>query len=67
MQAWQVAEEGWPDDHYSVCTFLLEPSGDKTKLIFRQTGVPEQSAEALKDGWKHYYWGAMKAYLGVGH
>jgi activator of HSP90 ATPase len=65
VQAWHFAEEGWPNDHFSICTFLLEPSGNKTKLIFRQTGVPEQSVEALKDGWKQYYWGAIKAYLDV--
>jgi activator of HSP90 ATPase len=65
VQAWHFAEEGWPDDHYSICTFLLEPVGNKTKLIFLQTGVPEQSVEALKEGWKQYYWEAMKTYLGV--
>ncbi len=65
VQAWHFAEEGWPDDHFSMCTFLLEPAGKKTKLIFRQTGIPEQSAAALKDGWKQYYWEAMKLYLGV--
>jgi activator of HSP90 ATPase len=64
VQAWHFAEEGWPDDHFSVCTFLLEPAGNKTKLTFRQTGVPEQSADSLRDGWKQYYWEPMKAILG---
>jgi activator of HSP90 ATPase len=63
VQAWYFAEEGWPDDHFSLCTFLLEPVGNKTKLIFRQTGVPEHTADALKDGWKQYYWEAMKTVL----
>ena len=63
VQAWHFAEEGWPDDHYSVCTFLFEKAGDKTKLTFRQTEVPEQAAEALKEGWKQYYWVPMKEYL----
>jgi activator of HSP90 ATPase len=65
VQAWHFAEERWPDDHYSMCTFLLEPVGNKTKLIFQQTGVPEDSVAVLKDGWKQYYWEAMKTYLGV--
>ena len=63
VQAWHFAEDGWPDDHFSICTFLFEPQGDKTKLRFTQTGVPEHKAEALKDGWKAYYWDLMRAYL----
>jgi activator of HSP90 ATPase len=67
VQAWHFTEEGWPDDHYSICTFLFEKEGKKTKLTFRQTEVPEQSAESLKGGWKEFYWEPMKTYLGVGH
>lgn len=63
VQAWHFAEDGWPDDHFSVCTFIFAPSGDKTKLTFVQEGVPEHKAEAIKDGWKEYYWEPMKAYL----
>jgi activator of HSP90 ATPase len=67
VQAWHFAEEGWPDDHFSLCTFLLEPIGDKTKLTFLQTGVPEGTVDSLKDGWKQYYWGAIKTYLAGRH
>jgi activator of HSP90 ATPase len=63
VQAWHFEEEGWPEEHYSLCTFLFEKDGDKTKLSFLQTGIPEESAESLKEGWKKYYWGPMKAYL----
>jgi len=63
IQAWHFAEDGWPDDHYSICTFLFEKSGNKTKLYFSQTGVPAHKAESLKDGWKQFYWKPMKAYL----
>jgi activator of HSP90 ATPase len=63
VQAWHFTEKGWPDDHYSTCTFLLEPEGNKTKLTFIQTDVPEDSAETLKGGWKDVYWEPMKAYL----
>jgi activator of HSP90 ATPase len=63
VQAWHFAEEGWPDDHYSLCTFLFEQVGDKTKLSFLQAGVPEDSVNSLKDGWKQFYWEPMKAYL----
>jgi activator of HSP90 ATPase len=63
VQAWHFAEDGWPDDHFSICTFQFEKIGDKTKLIFKQSGIPEHKTESLKGGWKEYYWDAMKTYL----
>jgi len=63
VQAWHFTEEGWPEDHFSTCTFLFKPVGKKTKLTFLQTNVPEQIAASLKSGWKEIYWGPMKAYL----
>jgi activator of HSP90 ATPase len=63
VQAWHFAEEGWPEDHFSTCTFQMEPEGNKTKLSFLQTNVPEHLVDALKEGWKQYYWEPIKAYL----
>ena len=63
VQAWHFAEDGWPDDHYSICNFELERVGDKTRLKFLQTDVPEHNVESLKDGWKQFYWDAIKTYL----
>jgi len=63
VQAWHFAEDGWPEDHYSICTFLFENKDKGTKLTFTQTGIPEHKAEALKSGWKEFYWEPMKEYL----
>jgi len=63
VQAWHFAEDGWPEDHYSVCTFMFEPLGDKTRLTFLQTDVPEQHVASLSEGWKQFYWEPMEAYL----
>ena len=63
VQAWHFDEEGWPDDHYSICTFTLEPVENKTKLIFTQTEIPEHKAEELERGWNEFYWQPMKEYL----
>ena len=41
VQAWHFAEDGWPDDHFSICTFEFEKSATGTKLKVKQTGVPE--------------------------
>ena len=32
VQAWHFSEDGWPEDHFSICTFNIEASGTKTKL-----------------------------------
>lgn len=63
VQAWHFAEDGWPEDHFSVCTFVFKDLDNKTKLTFLQKDVPEHKVEALKEGWKQYYWQPMKAYL----
>ena len=61
IQAWHFQEEGWPDDHFSICTFQLEATVKGTRLSFTQSGVPEHKYEELKDGWKQFYWKPMQA------
>jgi activator of HSP90 ATPase len=63
VQAWHFDEDGWPDDHFSTCTFIFEKASKGTKLTFTQTGIPEHKAESLKEGWKEFYWEPMKEYL----
>jgi len=63
VQCWNFKEDGWPVDHFSICTFSFSKVPTGTKLSFKQVAIPEHKAEALKDGWKLYYWNPMKAYL----
>lgn len=63
VQAWHFQEDGWPDEHFSICTFNFEATGKGTRLIFTQTGVPAHKYEELKDGWKQYYWNPMKLHF----
>lgn len=63
VQAWHFAEDGWPDDHFSQCTFAFSKTVVGTKLTFTQTGIPAHKAKALADGWKQYYWEPMKEYF----
>jgi len=63
VQAWHFAEDGWPDDHFSVCSFAFQKKDNQTKLVFTQTGIPEHKAEDLKEGWKKFYWQPMKTWL----
>ncbi len=63
VQAWHFAEDGWPDDHFSICTFEFKKAGKGTKLNFKQVGVPKHKIDALNDGWRDFYWKPMKDYL----
>ena len=60
VQAWHFAADGWPDDHYSQCTFEFEPHGTGCLLKFTQTDIPEHKSDALAEGWQTYYWEPMK-------
>ena len=63
VQAWHFEEDGWPENHFSVCTFRFKKSGKGTLLTFSQIGIPEHKYEELKQGWKEHYWEPMKQYL----
>lgn len=63
IQGWHFAEDGWPENHFSVCNFEFDEDGDKTKLRFLQTDVPVHKVASLKEGWKEFYWDAIKTYL----
>ncbi len=60
VQLWNFAEEGWPSDQFSTCTFLFNAEGDGTLLEFEQTGIPEHKVAALEAGWPRYFWEPMK-------
>jgi activator of HSP90 ATPase len=62
-QAWHFKEEGWPEEHYSICTFTLRPVAKGTKLVLTQKGVPAHKFESLQAGWKTYYWYPLLQYL----
>ena len=63
IQAWHFAEKGWPDDHFSICTFSFAKVPGGTRLSFTQKEVPEKNYESLKSGWKEFYWEPMKKLL----
>jgi activator of HSP90 ATPase len=63
VQGWHFKEEGWPEDHFSICTFLFAKAPNGTKLTFTQSGIPAHKVDSLKTGWKEFYWEPMKTYL----
>jgi activator of HSP90 ATPase len=67
VQGWNFDEHEWPEEHFSICTFLFEKTPDGTKLTFTQKGVPAHKYEDIKKGWHDYYWTPMKAFIEQGN
>ena len=62
----QWRQKSWPDEHYSTVTLDLDQTEDGTELTLTQTGVPEAEYEKTVEGWKRYYWDAIKQTFGFG-
>ena len=62
VQNWRY--DNWPKDYFSKITIEFMPDRkDKTKINFTQTGIPEEFAKDIEQGWKDYYWEPMKKYF----
>jgi activator of HSP90 ATPase len=61
VQTWRYSD--WPAGEFSTATFSLEAVDGGTRLTLNQSGVPDESYEDIKQGWKDYYWIPLKKYL----
>jgi activator of HSP90 ATPase len=61
VQSWRGSD--WPDGHYSKATWEFTPITGGTRMIFAQSGVPEDQYESIAQGWRDYYWKPMKEML----
>jgi activator of HSP90 ATPase len=61
VQSWRGSD--WPAGHVSTVTIVLSPVRGETKLSFTQAGVPEDQFEAIRKGWKEFYWEPMRAMI----
>ncbi len=61
VQAWRSEE--WPQYHYTIASYSFQKSGNGTKLVFDQCGVPAKSYRDISNGWRTYYWSPMKRLL----
>jgi activator of HSP90 ATPase len=61
VQSWRGSD--WPEGHFSKATFSLHEVKGGTRLTFRQSGVPEDQYEDIKQGWRDYYWKPMRETL----
>jgi activator of HSP90 ATPase len=56
----------WIDEHYSVATLEFIEKEDHTVLKLVQTGIPESYVENTEDGWRNFYFNAIKQTFGFG-
>lgn len=66
VQAWRVSM--WPEGHYSIVKFELQPQGSQTLLVMDHVGFPPEmrahlNGEHADGGWQRQYWEPLKKYL----
>lgn len=59
VQEWYFEEM----NHPSVVTILLTEEKGRTRIDLLHTGIPDDAFENISEGWKKYFWGALKKYL----
>ena len=61
VQTWRASD--WPRGEESTVTYEFSANSIGCQLTFTQTGVPEQFAKDIEQGWQDYYWTLMQEYL----
>jgi uncharacterized protein YndB with AHSA1/START domain len=61
VQAWR--SNAWPEGVYSIVRFELTPAGKGTRLVFDQSGYPDDAHQMLEGGWPKMYWEPLNALL----
>ncbi len=56
----------WPEEHYSLATLEFKEKEDCTEIKLSHMGVPQAFAENTEEGWKRFYWSAIRQTFGYG-
>jgi activator of HSP90 ATPase len=56
VQEWDFGDH----EETSVVTIKLHPTGKNTSLEIRQTNIPDESFENIKEGWTEEYLGGLE-------
>jgi activator of HSP90 ATPase len=64
VMKWRL--KSWPSAHFSTVCIDIEQNKEDTTIKLKQTGVPKKYVEATKQGWKVYYWEAIRRSFGFG-
>lgn len=57
-QKWRF--KSWPKDHYSDVTFTIETKDDCILVKLEQVNIPSNEYDKVHDGWKRYYFEALR-------
>jgi len=58
--------KSWPSDHYATISLAFRDKGDETELNLEAKGVPSDEEERTKEGWRRFYFEAIKQSFGYG-
>lgn len=61
---WRLRQ--WPASHFSNVTIKFEQKDDGTKISLEQTSVPSEYVQNTTEGWRRYYFSAIKSIFGMG-
>jgi activator of HSP90 ATPase len=61
VQAWRPAD--WPAGVYSVVRYEFSATADGSQITLTHTGLPDEGADHLAQGWQERYWEPLAAYL----
>ncbi|MGH2492074.1 MAG: SRPBCC domain-containing protein [Candidatus Limnocylindria bacterium] len=58
VQTWRA--NSWAKGHYSKATFRIAKAAGGTRIMFTQTGVPDDKYGEISKGWREYYWTPLR-------
>lgn len=64
IQKWRL--NSWPSGYFSDVEIEISQSSDDTRVKVKQKNVPEKDVENTKNGWRRYYFEAIKRSFGFG-
>ncbi|KAM4663972.1 activator of 90 kDa heat shock protein ATPase homolog 1 [Discoglossus pictus] len=64
IMSWRF--KSWPAGHHASITLTFTDKGGETELRMEARGVPKNEEDRTKEGWKRYYFDAVKQTFGFG-
>ncbi len=63
VRSWRAQQLGWPEDHYSQVSLSFDAVEGGTRVTCRHKLVPENLAQAVREGWSEGYFQPLKAWF----
>lgn len=56
----------WPEEHYSIVTLEFTEKSDCSEISLNHLAIPQAFLENTEEGWKRFYWNAIRQTFGYG-